>query len=375
MATSKPNSTPNDSLVEEVPPAVIMNNHRQLARPPIGPLQVNPLFTFNHFVPGDDNIVPLEAAKTFVKGNLGFNVILFTGDVGSGKTHLTQAILQDYLINFPEKQAYYLFAENFANEMSACLKHHQMSDFVYKYRQACDILALEDFDFFCGKPAYEAEFIYTLEFLLNQGKKLVLTTRKSFQELNKLSPQLKSRVSASFPAQTNQPSYNDRIAILKYKAKLSNLNVSPTILEFLADRTNGDMRNLESLMMTILANSRFSKRPVTMDLAQKCLSFVQDTASNEQSTDRIIKLVCQNCHLGETDLASNSRERNIKDARAIAMYLVRNFTNLTYSNIGKVFNRKHSTTLHAIETIKNRLKNDPNLKAKLDYLTHQLINR
>ncbi|MDR1577515.1 MAG: chromosomal replication initiator protein DnaA [Deltaproteobacteria bacterium] len=366
-------SAPSASLISTEPQAPL-SPPKNAKRVTEGPLRINPDFTFPNFVPGDSNRLAYEAARAFARDEkLGVDILMINAGAGLGKSHLVQALAQKYLASWPNKRVFYLTAESFTKEMVYCLHHQQMADFKDKYRLGCDLLIIEAFCFMNEKIKFQEEFNYTLEILLNHGKKIILTSTKNFRSLNRLTPQLKSKVGSALHTPINPPDYETRLAILAHKSKLAGLRLERHILELLAEKMRNDVRSLEGILMSISANSRLLRQPVSLDMAKQCLSFVQETSEDELSTEKIIKLVCQNCHIGETDIISKSRRRQINEARALGMYLVRNLTNKTFEEIGASFQRTHSSTLHAINNIAKRLKKEQKLKDMVDYLTGQLV--
>jgi chromosomal replication initiator protein len=356
-----------------VVPAIVRPAQRSIW-PTEGPLRINPEFTFENFVPGDPNRLAYEAARAFAREEkLGVDILFIYSAHGLGKTHLVQALAQAYLATRPDKRVFYLAAEHYTNDYVKSLKTQQMDDFKLRYRYVCDFFLVEEFSFLCGKPRFQEEFNHTLDLLLNHGKKIVLTSTQDFQSLTRLCPQLRSKIGAALKTPRNPPDFDTRIAILAHKSRLAGLKLDRPVLNLLAENLKDDVRLLEGCLMSISANSRLLRRPVNIELARHCLAFVQASAADDLSSERIIRIVCQNFHVGEADVASISRKQRVKEARALAMYLLRNLTNKTLAEIGSCFQRTHSTTLNAIHRIESRLKKDQKLKDEVDFLTGQLV--
>ncbi|MDR2142078.1 MAG: chromosomal replication initiator protein DnaA, partial [Deltaproteobacteria bacterium] len=342
-------------------------------RPADGTLRINPNFTFANFIGGDANRVALEASKAFARGeSLGSDILLITGDHGLGKSHLTQAIAQNYLTANPDKRVFYLAAEDFSTELVVSLKKQVMDSFKSKYRRGCDLLLLEEFNFFSGKRKFEEEFSHTLDLLLNQGKKIVLTSWEDLRSLTQLSPQLRSKIVSSLFTPIGPPDFETRVAILEHKAKKADLVLSRRVIEFMAEKLQNDVRLLEGCLMTLSANCRFSRQPISLEMAQQCLSFVETAASDELTMEKITRMVCLNYNISETEIISNSRRSRILEAREMAMYLTRNLTNKTLAEIGSAFHRTHSTTLSSYRRIEKLLKKSQKLRDTVDFLTSQL---
>ncbi|MDR2422525.1 MAG: hypothetical protein LBE01_04030, partial [Deltaproteobacteria bacterium] len=286
--------------------------------PTEGPFRLNPSFTFENFVPGDSNRLAYEATRAFARGDdLGTDILLLAAAHGLGKSHLVQALAQSYMAKRPNKRVFYLATEHFTNEFVNSFKNQLMEGFKNKYRLSCDLLLIEDLAFLCGKSRFQEEFNYTLDLLLNHGKKIVLTSPQDLRGLTQLCPQLKSKMNSALLAPIGPPDFETRVAILTQQAMGAGVALAPPILELLAERLLNDVRLLEGCLMAISANCRLLGQPVNMELAKKCLATVQASVEGELSAERIIKLVCQNFHIGEADIASASRRGPIKEARAL----------------------------------------------------------
>ncbi|MDR1871624.1 MAG: chromosomal replication initiator protein DnaA [Deltaproteobacteria bacterium] len=344
------------------------------SRRSLTPLRLNPNFSFEEFIPGDPNRLPFEASQGFARGdNLGADILLLSADHGLGKTHLIQAAAQKFRALNPGKVIFYLSAEQYTSELVSSLKRHNIEDFKNKYRNSCDFFLVEEICFLCGKAKFQEEFNYTLDLLLNHGKKIILTSSKDLRDMNHLCPPLKSKLLAALRTPINPPDFETRVAILAHKAQKSGLRLERPVVELLAEKLLNDVRLLEGCLITISATSRYLRRPVNIELARQCLGQVQESTNNELTLDRIIKLVCQNFHLEEAKLTSSSRRKSENEARSLGMYLARCLTDKTFTEIGAAFNRSHSSTMRSINQVTERLTRDQKLKDKIDFITGQLI--
>ncbi|MDR1486977.1 MAG: chromosomal replication initiator protein DnaA [Deltaproteobacteria bacterium] len=339
-----------------------------------GRMLFNPRFTFDNFVVGDPNNLAYQAAKAFSNDQqLGTDILFFISDHGLGKSHLSQALGQVFLTSNPERQVHYLSAEDFTNEMVRALHHHSMEDFKRKYRNECDVLVLEEVTFLAGKRKIQDELCFTLDLLMNQGKKVVMTSTLEPRKIPRLGQSLKSRISSALVAPIGAPDFETRLRILTNLATKTGLKISKPILELLANNIKNDVRQLESCLVNLSAKSNLLNKSVDMTMAQECLDYLMETGSNELALNKILRVICCSFNLDEEDIKSNSRRRNINEARSMGMYLARLMTKHTLEEIGQAFGRRrHSTTLYAINKIEAQLHKDAKLKSRIEYLTSQL---
>jgi chromosomal replication initiator protein len=337
-------------------------------------LLFNPRFTFENFVVGDPNHLAYQAAKAFSNGQqLGTDILFLISDHGLGKSHLSQALGQGFLSSQPQRHVHYLSAEDFTNEMVRSLQRHSMDDFKRKYRNECDILLLEEVTFLAGKRKIQDELCFTLDLLLNQGKKIVMTSTLEPRNIPRLGQSLKSRLSSALVAPIGAPDFETRLGILTNLANKNGLKIAGPILELLASTIKNDVRQLESCLVNLSAKSNLLNKPVDMAMAKDCLDYLTETGSDEMALNKILRLICRSFNLDEEDIKSKSRRRNINEARALGMYLARLMTKHTLEEIGQAFGRrKHSTTLYAINKIETQIHKDTKLKYRIEYLTNQL---
>lgn len=369
--------------LEQIPPPV-KRESAQLAvssRPLEGlgavrPLKADVKFTFDNFVVGDSNLYAFSAAKAMASGNsLGADALFFTSDHGLGKSHLSIALGRSFLKEQPQSQVYYLTAEDFTNEMTHALRNGTMEQFKVKYRQNCDILVLEEVQFLGGKEKIQSELCFTLDCLMERGKKVVFTSPQEPKGIPRLGRSLRSRLSTALVSPIGPPEFGTRLAILLKKSKSLGLKISSPVLEYLAECVTTDVRRLESCLLSLKAKSQLLSRQVDMDMAREALSHLfEETSEGGRMTPLSIRaIICRHFRVEESEVTSKDRTSKITEARSLGMYLSRQLTGRTLGEIGKVFGRTHSSALYAINKLEQSLKKDARLAGKIEYLSQQLL--
>ncbi len=340
------------------------------------PLRPGRRFTFENFVVGDSNLYAFSAARALAQGApLGADSLFITSDHGLGKSHLSLALGQAFLQNKPRDNVFYLTAEDFTNEMTHSIRHGSMEEFKAKYRQLCDVLVLEEIQFLAGKDKIQAELCFTLDCLMERGRKVVFTSPQEPQNIPRLGRPLRSRIGTALVSPIGPPEYETRLHILMKKAGALDLKVPRGLLEYVAERVSGDVRQLESSLVSLKAKSQLLGRQVDMDMARETLAYIFDDGEGEGALTpmRVRALVCRHFHLEASEISSRSRSVKVGSARNIGMYLSRQLTGHTLDEIGKTFGRTHSSALYAINKMEAQLKKDPKLQGTVEFLSQRLF--
>ena len=352
-------------------PQLLLPNIRFLQQRHYRPLR--PEFTFDRFVVGMSNDFAYSAALTLVSKKIRYhNTLFLLAETGLGKSHLSHAVGNQILQETPGARICYVTAEDFANEMIASLKNGSIEQFKRKYRNQCNILLLEDIQFLSGKEKIQDELAFTLDtLLLDANKKLVVTSSYPLDEIPKMNANLKSRLTSGLVTSISAPDYETRVRIITKKLENESTFFPEDVVHFLASELTGDIRQIESAIIGILAKSSLLSLPIDMLLAKTVVDNI--TKKQRQITvHEIQKLVCKYYKVSLEDLVSRSRKRSIARPRQIAMYLSRKYTNLSLQTIGKTFNRYHATTLHAVETVERLLKNNGIDYSQVQFLSERL---
>jgi chromosomal replication initiator protein len=278
------------------------------------------------------------------------------------------------LRNSPRNKVFYLTAEDFTNEMTHAIRHSRMEEFKARYRQHCDVLVLEEVQFLAGKEKIQAELCFTLDCLMEQGKKVVFTSPQEPRNIPRLGRSLRSRLSTALVSPIGPPDYETRLNILLKKAKALGLKVSRIVLEHVAERVASDVRQLESCLISLKAKSQLLGQQVDMEMARETLAYIFDDQDGGGLTPAAVRaVICRHFQIETAEITSRDRSRKVTEARALGIYLARQLTGRTLEEIGSIFGRSHSSALYAINKLEKQLKKDPKLQGKLDFFNQQLF--
>lgn len=338
---------------------------------------LNPKYTFDSFVIGNSNrfahAASLAVAESPAKA---YNPLFIYGGVGLGKTHLMHAIGHYILQNNSKSKVVYVSSEKFTNELINAIKDDKNEEFRNKYRNI-DVLLIDDIQFIAGKERTQEEFFHTFNALHEASKQIILSSDRPPKEIPTLEDRLRSRFEWGLIADIQAPDFETRMAILKKKADVENLNVANEVMVYIATKIKSNIRELEGALIRIVAYSSLTGRDITVDLATEAL---KDIISNKQSKNITIEtiqdVVSSYYNLRVEDLKSQRRTRNIAYPRQIAMYLSRKLTDLSLPKIGEEFGgRDHTTVIHAYEKISGSLKNDESTQNTINDLTKKLTQK
>ncbi len=317
--------------------------------------------TFNTYVRGDNNDLAVGTAEAVAKnpGSVDYNPLFFYSGVGLGKTHLMHAIGNYILEHNPKMRVLYIPAETFMNIYIQDLQNKNMEEFHYKYRDNIDVLLIDDIQFIIDKDKTQEEFFHTFEALRGNNKQIVISSDRPPELLPKITDRMRSRMRQGMVVDIQAPKLETRIAILRQKAKERNYTVGDNIITFIAESYKANVRELEGALTKVMATLIVRGKEITLENAKTVLEEeLQKNKSAMLSPETIIKAVCDYFHLSEAALKSANRSRPVVRPRHLAMYLIKENTNLTYTDIGKIFDQEHSTAMNAIEKIEKNPKDD-----------------
>lgn len=324
-------------------------------------------YTFDTFIEGPSNSFALACSKSVAKNCgeheiSGYNPLFIYGPSGMGKTHLITAIANEVRKNRPEYNIVYTTSETFGNDLVAAIQKNQISDFHEKYRNA-DVLLIDDIQFLAGKERMQEEFFHTFYKLHQEGKQIVITSDKPPKELITLEARLRTRFEGGLIADISAPDFETRLAIINRKSELLDLKMPPEVSEFMANRLKSNIRQLEGAVIRLKALNHFAGSPITISMAQ---SVIRDVLTDEQpipiTVEKIISEVSTVYGVSPEDLRSNKRSQQISIARKVAIYVVREITQMPLASIGTEFGgRDHSTIVYSVNNITDAIKKDSNL--------------
>jgi chromosomal replication initiator protein len=326
-------------------------------------------YTFETFVVGDDNKFAFNAAAAVARNpgtSKDYNPLLVYGSSGLGKTHLMQAIGHFIHAN-SDLKILYTTAEGFLHDFVEMVAQKKMPDFKKKYRNV-DALLIDDIHTFEKGDRTQEELYYTFEALYNAKKQIVFTCDRPISELKNMAERLKTRFSWGLSVDLKPPDYETRIAILKKKMETKKAVVSDEIIGFISKNISSNVRDLEGALNKLTKYAELLKQPITMEIAQRELKDVF-ASTNQVSIETIIRAVADYFHLSPADIKGKKRSKGIVRARHIAMYLTRNTTEYSLTEIGQSFgDRDHSTVLVSCEKIENECRTDTNLDSIIQEL-------
>lgn len=317
---------------------------------------------FDDFIVGPCNNLAYVASRSFCQDTQGSDQLFLCSAPGLGKTHLAQAIGSEIArqTNRQHLRVCYLSGEEFSSQLVMAIKAKAVEQFKARFRSNVDLLLLEDVHFFQGKEKMQDELLNTLKSLQNQGRRVVMTSTFLPRELSDIDANLLSRFAQGFMAVIDKPDYQTRMGIIQAKASAARVSMPGSVAELLADRIRTDVRQLESCLKNIILKAKLLNMDISMDLAWEILqNYNLDCASID--LDKIISFVCQAYGFGFDDLRSKSRKRDRVIARNTAFYLARKHTDLSLVDIGRRFNRKHSTVIKGIASVEQEVSRKTSL--------------
>ena len=329
--------------------------------------RLSPSFTFETFVEGKSNQLA-RAAATQIAENPGksYNPLFIYGGVGLGKTHLMHAVGNAMLERKPAAKVAYVHSERFVGDMVRGLQHNTISEFKRAYR-SLDALLIDDIQFFAGKERSQEEFFHTFNALLEGQRQIVLTCDRYPKEVNGLEERLKSRFGWGLTVAIEPPELETSVAILMSKAQADGVELPDEVAFFIAKRIRSNVRELEGALRRVIANSRFTERPINLDFAKEALRDLLALQARLVSIENIQKTVADYFKIRVGDLLSKRRSRSIARPRQVAMTLAKELTNHSLPEIGDAFGgRDHTTVLHGCRRIEELRQSDKRIDD--DYL-------
>lgn len=314
--------------------------------------QLNPEFTFDTFIAGKSNELA-RAASLQVAQSMGgaYNPLFIYGGVGLGKTHLLHAIGNHIKQQKPEAKVVYLHAERFVADMVTALQHNTMPAFKQHYRSV-DALLIDDIQFFAGKERTQEEFFHTFNALLDSQHQIILTCDRYPKEVPGLEERLSSRFGWGLTVIVESAELETRVAILQSKAEQVGANIPMDVTFFIARRFASNIRELEGALRRVLANARFTGKPISLDFTKEALKDLLNMQDRQVSMENIQKTVAEYYKIRVSDLLSVRRTRSLARPRQIAMSLAKELTTHSLPEIGAAFGgRDHTTVLHACRKV------------------------
>ncbi len=347
-----------DDISQNKTTTTVLNNHSELTISSYP--QLNKRFTLSSFVVGPNNQFARSAALAVSEspGKTKFNPLLIYGGVGLGKTHLLQSIGNNCLACHPDKKVAYITSEEFYLNFIDAIKNNNTKEFTARFRSS-DLLLMDDVQFFAGKESTQEEFFYIFNTLYQNGKQIVLTSDLPPNSLKGLQDRLISRFQWGLAVDIQPPDLEIRVAILKKKAEEDNLNIPQDILYYIAENVSSNIRELEGVVIRLLAFASITKSDITIDLIKNVLKGTTKVEKVRVSIDKIIEKVADYYKVPVNNIREKNRRKEVALCRQIAMYISKEVTNNSLKTIGLNFGgRDHSTVIHAIQQIETLKQSD-----------------
>ncbi|TMK16503.1 MAG: chromosomal replication initiator protein DnaA [Actinobacteria bacterium] len=338
---------------------------------------LNPKYTFDTFVIGPSNRFPHAAALAVAEQPArSYNPLFIYGGAGLGKTHLLHAIGHHVLRLYPSAVTRYVSSEQFMNEFIMGVREEKMPAFRHRYREA-DVLLVDDIQFMARGEQTQEEFFHTFNALYNDGRQIAISSDRAPNQIAGLEDRLRSRFEWGLITDVTPPDLETRVAILQKKAQAEGFAVPDDVLEYIAQRVQNNIRELEGRLTRVVACASLSSVPVTLDLAQDVLRpLLPSESAGDIPSELIITETAEYYTLTRADMIGPSRSRPLVTARQVAMYLCRELTPLSLPKIGEVFGgRDHTTVMHANDKIKKLMLERAATYSQVQELTARIRRR
>jgi chromosomal replication initiator protein len=336
--------------------------------------QLNKEYTFERFIIGESNSFAANAALAISRNpGTGYNPCLIYGGVGLGKTHLVQAIGNSVYREFPDLKVAYVTVETFANEFILSIQKKTGHQFKNKYRLV-DVLLIDDIQFLEGKEGTQEELFHTFNALYDANKQMVFTSDRPVSEIRSLSDRLRSRFERGLNVDLQPPNYETRVAILNRKVEEKKIKIPDDVVELICRNINTNVRDLEKALTKLIAYAELVNKHITLEIARLQLKdfFTQPNQKNI-TIELIQKIVSEYFGLSYKDLRGKRRTKAVAFPRQVAMYLSRELTEYSTTEVGGEFGgRDHTTVMHACQKIEDRMKLDPNIEPTLQSLVKRI---
>jgi chromosomal replication initiator protein len=343
--------------------------------PEPAPQQIELPYRFDNFVVGPCNALAREASVAVAQGRQrGLNpLFIWSREHGRGRTHLARAIIAE-ASGRGTRRVIYSSAESFTNDFMASIRSRQMERFKRRYRDGCDLLVVEDVQFLDSKKQTQLEIFHTLAHLIDVGARVVLTADRLPRDIGGVDRRLRAHMSAGLVAELEAPDATIRRQILRSKAAAGGVRVPEDCLDLLVESIRGNVRDLESVLIQLVASASLLKRPIDLELTRAALQKVAPPVAQEPGLDvmTVVGVVAGFFRKRPEALASRSRRRDVLVPRQLAMYLCRRYTDAPLSAIGRALGREHPAVRNAIEVVERGILEHAPLRYQVETLCSRL---
>ena len=339
------------------------------APPPSAVEGLNPRYTFDAFVVGSSNQFAQAASQAVAElPSRAYNPLFIYGGVGLGKTHLLHAVGYQSAKLFPGMAIVYITSERFTNELINAIRYDRTAEFRSRYRNI-DLLLIDDIQFISGKERTQEEFFHTFNTLYESRKQIIVSSDSPPKDIPEIEERLRSRFEWGLIADIQPPDFETRVAILKKKAALERVRLADDVAYLIASRVKSNIRELEGSLTRMIAFCALTGREMSVDLAQEVLGELWGEEEKIITIEQIQRKVAEAYGIKLSDLKAKNRTKAVAFPRQIAMYIARQLTHASLSEVGRAFGGKdHTTVLHAVDKIQVLLQEDPKLRKSIDGL-------
>ena len=331
---------------------------------------LNPKYTFDKFIEGDCNRLGRAAGLAVANrpGLTSFNPLMIYGGVGLGKTHLIQAIGNQIKEQYPSKFVLYVSTEKFTNQFVNAIRNNSIESFTNFYLQV-DVLIIDDVQFLSGKEKTQETFFNIFNHLHQSGKQIILSSDRAPRDLAGMEDRLLSRFKWGLTADLQQPDYETRIAIIQKKLHDDGIQISLEVLEYLAHSIQTNIRELEGVIISLMAQASLTRKEIDLELAKMTLKSIVNEQEKELSVENILEAVTNYFEVDLDTLKGKCRKKENVFPRQVAMYLMKELTSLPLKSIGYHFGgRDHSTVIHAVQAVSEAMETDKSVEKTISKL-------
>lgn len=334
---------------------------------------LNSNYTFDSFVVGPSNEFAHAACYCVAEKSISlYNPLFLYGGVGLGKTHLMHAIGNHVLANSPDKKVMYVSSEKFTTDLINAIRDENTEQFRQKYR-TMDILMVDDIQFMCGKDSTQEEFFHTFNELFQSGKQIIVSSDRPPKDLDHLEDRLINRFASGLTASIQMPELETRIAILKKKAQNYNIFIKDDIYQYIASHITSNIREMEGVMKKIFSYQQLMKKEITLQLVEEVMKDFKLEKKKNITPELILDTVAKHYNLKIADLKSQKRSNDVAYPRQVAMYILKELTDLSQTAIGAILGDKHYTTvIHGIRKIESDLVSNSKTHATVSNILDDL---
>lgn len=328
-------------------------------------------YTFENFVVGESNKFAYKASRAVADNPTAYNPLFIYGQSGLGKTHLMKAIAAYVIQKNPSFNVILVKGESFTNELVEAIAKKDTAGFKEKYRNA-DMLLIDDIQFIAGKVATQEEFFHTFNALYESNKQIVLTSDRPPKDIKQLDDRIRSRFESGLDVDIQPPDAELRMAILKRKAMLINIDLSNDVLTFIAENVKNNIRQIEGVIKKLGAYNFVTNEPITVEVAKEQLAgFLSGKESPEVTIERIIDEIAKKFSVTPEEIKGKKRSKDVAMARHVAIYTIRKATDMSLKSIGKIFDRDHTTMMSSLDVVEAEMEADAGFEHEVNSIIRE----